>query len=1073
MAAMPARYVSARYVGREDAFGRLASVLDDAAHGRARAMLVSGPAGVGISRFFDEATSRIAELSAPMTVLRGGAMPAGTDEPYGPLVRAIGPALAALPDDELDAVLGPAAVELARLLPPLRARLEAGGWSFDGIRPGAPERRQARTMEGVLGMLGRLGERRPVVLVLEDLHRADAATRALVMFLARIAADQRLVLVASDQPDIIPHDDPWVAAVATITDASHPLERLSMPLLDRGELAALIEGIEGERTSASLLLLVAERSGGSPLVAEELLAARRELPTASLSGSLDELVVGRLGIRSVECRRVLRLLAPAGRMIDPARLARIAADFEIDTSQPAPRSTSTPRRGDGILDADMTAGLAEAVEHGFLVERDGAVGFRHELIGTAVERDLLPLARTRHHASLAAALTDVPAAAARHWLEAHDAPAARRTAIEAADLAAARHAAADELEALELALSLSDLAGTAGAASRRRHDVRGSDRADLQERAAEAAFAIGRTSRATAYLEAAIGALDARRDRVRIGLLYERLGVVRRAAGDAVGARAAARRAVELIPRDATPERATVLASFAQMSMLDGLFSDAQRLARDAIKVAHACGPAARDQEIHATTTLAVALAWGSDPNAAIELLREAETAAREVEDPDALFRVTANLTTVLDLVGRRAEAVDVAYQGIEDARSAGLEAVYGNFLAGNVMESLVLLGRWPEARRLSARALAWRPTGVAFLMGIVQLATIEIETESGARAGRLLGQTVLEFDALREPQLAAPYYLAAASYGLWRGDVADAGRSVERGWAVVRTTEEWVLAARMTAMVARVDAAAAAEARERRQLAPLAAARSRTAEVLGVATKLVEAAGAPSSAGSRRIAEAYLATARGYQRRLEGDDDAAVWAKVATMWKELDAPYEEALAHWRQAEALLSSDGARSGRAAARRPLLESVRLAVGLGARPLVRDLDELAGRARIELPDEVAAMLRDEDGSTVVSAPVMVGVDGDRNGNGRSALVRTIAGDPGQAARRPDTFGLSGREREVLALVAQGRTNREIGERLFISQKTVGVHVGNILSKLEVSGRVEAAAVAIRLGLTERVR
>ena len=56
-------------------------------------------------------------------------------------------------------------------------------------------------------------------------------------------------------------------------------------------------------------------------------------------------------------------------------------------------------------------------------------------------------------------------------------------------------------------------------------------------------------------------------------------------------------------------------------------------------------------------------------------------------------------------------------------------------------------------------------------------------------------------------------------------------------------------------------------------------------------------------------------------------------------------------------------------------------------------------------------------------------------------------------------------------MLALVAQGRTNREIGERLFISQKTVGVHVGNILAKLEVSGRVEAAAVAIRLGLTDR--
>ncbi len=78
--------------------------------------------------------------------------------------------------------------------------------------------------------------------------------------------------------------------------------------------------------------------------------------------------------------------------------------------------------------------------------------------------------------------------------------------------------------------------------------------------------------------------------------------------------------------------------------------------------------------------------------------------------------------------------------------------------------------------------------------------------------------------------------------------------------------------------------------------------------------------------------------------------------------------------------------------------------------------------------------------------------------------SAFVGPAEPPPG------DTFGLSRREREVLVQLAQGRTNREIGERLFISQKTVGVHVGNILAKLGVSGRVEAAAVAIRLGLTE---
>ena len=107
---------------------------------------------------------------------------------------------------------------------------------------------------------------------------------------------------------------------------------------------------------------------------------------------------------------------------------------------------------------------------------------------------------------------------------------------------------------------------------------------------------------------------------------------------------------------------------------------------------------------------------------------------------------------------------------------------------------------------------------------------------------------------------------------------------------------------------------------------------------------------------------------------------------------------------------------------------------------------------------------------DGATAV-----VGMAGNGSGNGNgapagSALVRGVVGEAPVA--KQDTFGLSRREREVLALISEGRTNREIGERLFISQKTVGVHVGNILSKLGVSGRVEAAAVAIRLGLTESI-
>jgi len=148
-----------------------------------------------------------------------------------------------------------------------------------------------------------------------------------------------------------------------------------------------------------------------------------------------------------------------------------------------------------------------------------------------------------------------------------------------------------------------------------------------------------------------------------------------------------------------------------------------------------------------------------------------------------------------------------------------------------------------------------------------------------------------------------------------------------------------------------------------------------------------------------------------------------------------------------------------------ARDPLLAAAGLAVGLRARPLLRRLRDLAGRALIVLPPEVDAILAEP----VAHPPLRAMVAPEPPMDAAPQASHAPAGGGG-APTGPgrDTFGLSRRELEVLALIAQGRTNREIGDRLFISQKTVGVHVGNILAKLGVSGRVEAAAVAIRLGL-----
>ncbi len=1063
---MPARFTSARFVGREGAFARLAAALDAASEGRARTVLVSGSGGVGVSRFLDEASSRLAALPEPFAILRGRARPSGLDQPYAPLIRALEPVLLALDDVELAAALSTGAEDVVRLIPRLRDRARALGVLPERPTATSPERRQARVFESVLGTLGRLAQARPIALVLEDLHDADAATRELVTFLARIASRERLCLVATWQPDELTRHHPLEANLARIAEGPRRPERIELGPLGRDELAALVEGIEGERPSAGALVLVAERSGGSPLIAEELVAARRELSSASLTGTLEDLVVARLARRSPECRRVLRLLAPAGRPLEPARLTAVAEAFEaldVAGGRRPPRSTTGPRRGGPELDADLTAGLAEALEQGYLVEREDGIDFRHELIGRAVDADLLPLQRPRHHAALAMALSGSPVAAAGHWLAAHEPGRARAAAIEAAGRAAEVHAPQDELSQLELALSLSRARAAAEGAA---------DVPDLQGRAAEAAFAAGRPTRAAAFSEAAIARLDARRDRVLLALLHDRLGRYRRAAGDHDGAVAAHRRAAELVPREPTIERATVLASLAQIRMLEGTFSEAQRHASDAIRIARECGAEGRRQELHATTTLGVSQGWGHDPESGVALLRTALGMAREFADLDELFRVYANLTTVLDLLGRRTEAVTVAYEGIEAAKQAGLEAVYGNFLRGNAAESLFLLGRWPESRALSSTALGWSPAGVAFVNSVVNLAIVEIETRAGETAGRLLGQLLLELETVRDAQNAVPVYRAAASFALWRGDHVDARRAADRGWSLAIETEDWVLAAKMAATVAEVDAAIAAEASERHDLAALAGARERSGRVLHEAARSVEASGVPATIGSRREADAYLATARAHRGRVDGGDDPVSWELVAVEWRAIGNPYEVARARWRQAAASLGSGAGRAGRSDAREPLLEAARLAVSLEARPLLRELRDLAGRALIPLPPEVDAAIDPTPGLPVMAGH---GAPDHAAGNGHdpdaAAASPVLIGLAGAVAKaKPDTFGLSGREREVLGLIAQGRTNREIGEHLFISQKTVGVHVGKILDKLNVSGRVEAAAVAIRLELTE---
>jgi DNA-binding CsgD family transcriptional regulator/tetratricopeptide (TPR) repeat protein len=1096
---VPGRIVSRRFVGRERELALIQSAIAAAVSGSASTVLVAGGAGMGASRLLDEALERAVAVSPATLVLRGRSN-GPADPPWSAVLDALAPALAARPREELQALLRrdarpilvglPAMATLAARMPePRSSALED------------PEHRQPRALEALLRWLGRLSAEQPVVLVLEDLHRADAATRAFAAFVARIARDERIALVLTYQPDRLTREHPLRENLSVIEAGLRPPVRVDLAPLTRREIAGLIEGIEGERPSASIVVLIAERSAGSPLVVEELVAARRELKNVSLTGSLADLVAARLARRSPECRRVLRLLAPAERPMDRERLAHVAAAYEelLAAERPRrsgslpPRSASGPRRATEFLDQDLAAGLEEALEHGLVKAEPGdRLRLRHELVARAVVADLLPPHVSRYHAALARAFSDAPILAAVHWRAAYRPAEARRAAIEAGRLATRRGAPQDALAAFELALGLpvplapataeppadalpvdadEAIAAVGMTAADGAESV-----ADLAQLAADAAYASLRPTRAVAYAESALAALGERRDRLARAVLEGRLGRYRLAAGDAAGATAALRRAAESAPPGASIERARILAVLAQERMIAGAFRDAERAAVGVLEIAALIGDEAEPEAIHATTTLAVVRGWGDHPEEAVPLLRDAQERARALGLVEEWWRAGANMAVVLEVLGRPAEAIEEAFRGMAEAQANDLGAVYGNLMGGNIAGILVDVGRWAEARELSLRALDWSPAGIPFVNAILNLVIVETESEAGEEAGRLLGRILVELETGGDLQFAVPAYRATASYAMWSGDLADARRAAERGWARMRGSEDWVLVAQMAATALEVEAAIVAEALERRRIGDVAASRERANRVLADAEAAVARARAESGGAGAREPEASLATARAFHARLQGRDDPASWADLAERVHGLGDPYREARARWHQAEAILGGaiagpggardrTDARLVRADAREPLLAAVTLALGLRARPLLRRLRELAGRALITFPPEAEALLGEP--APVPTGPRAVVSPGPVPDATAPESVPVVARQP---AGGGDTFGLSKRELEVLALIAKGRTNREIGDRLFISQKTVGVHVGNILAKLGVSGRVEAAAVAIRLGLED---
>jgi DNA-binding CsgD family transcriptional regulator len=536
----------------------------------------------------------------------------------------------------------------------------------------------------------------------------------------------------------------------------------------------------------------------------------------------------------------------------------------------------------------------------------------------------------------------------------------------------------------------------------------------LLEEAAQAASWAGDPDRAADWAAQALaGSAGAATDRVR---LLERLGRYRWEAGDLNAAVDATEQAAALLP-DGPPSavRARVLAALATRRMLLGDFGEALPIAERAVEEAQQAGAVA--EHAHGLATLGIIRAQRGELDAGMAALRTSFTLARRAGSIQDIVRAAANQMYLLHRAGRFTEALEVAEAGRSAARSLDAPLGLTSGLDNNTAAVLHATGRWAEAGQLLAELVGESAGSVTRYLELLQL-ELAVGRGDAQRAAQLA--TALE-KAPPDPGLVGPLRACLAEQALYGGDLATAATEVLDGLAALAGTGWSDEEIRLLADGARVAADIAALPTVSRP-GELPEGWQPAAETFHDRARAIadrDGAGRPGIAAFGTLTAAEHA-------RQHGTDDRATWRAVAEAWRVAGEPYREAYARLREAEA-----AARAGRRdQAARALAAGQALARELPAAPLLGFAGELARRARLA----------------------------DRGGP---------RARPAAASAR---FDLTGRETEVLAHLAKGDSNRQIARALFISERTVAVHVSRILDKLGVRNRTEAATVGARLALTE---
>lgn len=661
----------------------------------------------------------------------------------------------------------------------------------------------------------------------------------------------------------------------------------------------------------------------------------------------------------------------------------------------------------GFDDDALTTGLGPAVAANVLLSDADGYAFRHELIREAVLGDLLPGERAQAHRRFAEALEAAPALSPQG----------------AAAVQVARHwLGAREIErALIAGWRAAAGAGASFAYAEQLMMTEqvlqlwdqvpdparqtGTDHLSVLTAAADSARWAGEPERGLALVEAALAEAGEAGDAGRQASLLRRRAGLRREL--LLPGQLDDLQAALRLADGPTRLRARVIAQLCWALRREDRHQEAERSAGEL----HALADQLGDEECQTEAMMlraAVAAHKGADTLDALWSARD-----KAASMGSGHLEAWAYLTAAHLLEGRGSHelAIQAGRDGLARARQLGLARQVAAPIAGKLAESLTSAGRWDEALEILEEILALDqpPLGRAhplLVRGQIQVARGDLDA-----AERTLGELrSLPAGLHAEAQYALPLARLEIDYRLTAGDLTEALAAACAFPAYNPQADPRYPWALLTTAV-RACAEASAISLPPRAGDPEQLRKDLELRAAGVARR-------------SPLNDACAATFAAEAARARGRHGRAGWDAAVAAWEALDQPYPQAYALLR-ASAVAAADGNRED--AARR-LGRAAELAHQLAAQPLQQQIGQLARRARIPLPSPSG---HDAGGPAV-------------------------------------PFALTAREQEVLRLVAAGRSNRDIAAELFISPRTASVHVSNILGKLAVASRGEAAAAAHRLHL-----